>query len=60
MYTLNEKAMDAWFWAQQKGINVGLIEEIVEVLHDQEIVSYSNRHGSVSFDYLDLMEVWNA
>ena len=57
MYTLNEKAMDAWFWAQQKGINVDLIEEIVEILHDQEIVSYCNQNGCVSFDYLDLVEV---
>ena len=57
MYTLNEKAMDAWFWAQQKGIKVDLIEEIVEILYDQEIVSYCNQNGCVSFDYLDLVEV---
>jgi len=57
MYTLNETAIEAWNWAQEKGISVDPVEEIIEVLYDQEIVSYCNQHGCVSFDYLDLVEV---
>lgn len=56
MHTLNEKAMESWNWANERGINVDPVKDIVEILYDQEIVSYCNQNGCVSFDYLDLVE----
>lgn len=52
--TLNEKAIDAYLWATDKGIVDKSVEWIIATVLEQEIVSFSTSQGTVSFDVNDL------
>ena len=56
-YELNNEATTAWAKAAAKGIPVDSLAEIIELLQDQEIVSYCNHNGCISFDVYDIEEV---
>ena len=51
---LNDKAVDLYLWAKDKGIVDESVEWIVETVLDQEIVSFSTSQGTVSFDVNDI------
>jgi len=57
MFRLKEEAAQARQWAEDRGINVDSHKEVVATLLQQEVVSYSNEHGTVTFDHLDLEEI---
>ena len=56
-FRLKEEAAHARQWAEDRGINVDSHREVVTTLLQQEVVSYSNEHGTVTFDHLDLEEI---
>ena len=51
---LTPEARQARDWALEKGIPVDSIDEIIETVLDQEVVSYCSENGTVTFDYLDV------
>ena len=54
MFELNRAALETHQSAIERGIEVDSIEEIIEIVLEQEIVSYCNSNGCVSFDVNDL------
>lgn len=56
-HRLKPEAAQARQWAEDRGINVASHKEVVVTILRQEVVSYSNEHGTVTFDYLDVEEV---
>jgi hypothetical protein len=59
MITLTREAFDAYLWAVRKGIidsEVETIDDIIEIVTSQEIVTYASVKGQVSFDVGDLVE----
>ena len=56
-HRLKDEAAQARQWAEDRGINVDSHREVVATLLRQEVVSYSNEHGTVTFDQLDLEEI---
>jgi|DEB0MinimDraft_3_1074331.scaffolds.fasta_scaffold229580_2 hypothetical protein len=58
-FRLKEEAAAARQWAEDRGINVASHRQVVATLLQQEVVSYSNEHGTVTFDHLDLEESVN-
>jgi hypothetical protein len=59
-HRLKEEAAAARQWAEDRGINVASHRQVVATLLQQEVVSYSNEHGTVTFDHLDLEEFVNG
>lgn len=58
MYVATSEAMDRLKWAINKGIDIGdTLAEIAEIVMEQDIVTYCNENGCVSFDYDDFGEV---
>ncbi len=55
MYTLNDSALKTLQYARDNNITTDSKEEIIETILDQEIVSYCNYRGCVSFDIDDLL-----
>jgi transcriptional regulator CtsR len=55
MYTLNTAALETLQYAIDNNITTDSKEEIIETILDQEIVSYCNHRGCVSFDIDDLL-----
>tara|TARA_R110000851_G_scaffold25687_2_gene73707 strand:+ start:9128 stop:9304 length:177 start_codon:yes stop_codon:yes gene_type:complete len=55
MYTLNEIALQTLEHAIQRGVEVDPVDEIVRIIIEQQIVTYDNENGSVSFDIDDLV-----
>ena len=53
--TLNKAAVEAYVWAKEKGILSDTIDEIIDIVLDQEIVSYCSSNGTVSFDIDDII-----
>jgi hypothetical protein len=53
--TFTAKAIEAYEWAAAKGIVSDTINEIIEIVMEQEIVSYCTSEGCVSFDYTDVV-----
>ena len=51
---LTAEARQARDWAIEKGIPIDSIDEIIETVLDQEVVSYCSENGTVTFDYLDV------
>ena len=51
---LTPEARQARDWAIEKGIPIDSIDEIIETVLDQEVVSYCSENGTVTFDYLDV------
>lgn len=58
VYALNREALEAYDWAFDLGIVDDTVEEIVQIVLDQEIVSYCSDKGTVSFDVYDLEEIF--
>ena len=52
---LTPEARQARDWALEKGIPVDSVDEIIETVLDQEVVSYCSENGTVTFDYLDVV-----
>ena len=58
MLILNTKARQAFTRAKKKGIEItDTKKQIVDIVLEQEIVSYCNSKGCVSFDVNDLEEI---
>ena len=53
---LTPEALQARDWALDKGIPVDSIDEIIETVLDQEVVSYCSENGTVTFDHFDVVE----
>jgi len=53
--TFTVKAIDAYIWAKEKGIVSDTIDEIINIVMEQEIVSYCTSDGCVSFDTDDII-----
>jgi hypothetical protein len=56
MYRLTDEAFKAWAKALDKGVEMDSLAEIVDIIQDQEIVTYASVKGQVSFDVGDLVE----
>lgn len=57
MYVATEETMERLKWAINKGIDIGdTLAEIAEIVMEQDIVSYCNENGCVSFDIDDFGE----
>jgi len=52
---LTPEAIEARYWALEKGIKVDTVDEIIETVLEQEVVSYCSENGTVTFDYLDVV-----
>jgi hypothetical protein len=55
--TLNETALKTLQHAIDRGVEVDPVDEIVRIVMEQQIVTYNNENGSVSFDIDDLVAV---
>ena len=51
----NKTAMEAYEWAVDNGICDDPIEDIIDIVMDQEVVSYCTSKGSVTFDIYDVV-----
>ena len=58
VYVLEQEAQEAYDWAFDLGIVDDTVDKIVEIVLDQEIVSYCSDKGTVSFDVYDLVETF--
>ena len=52
---LKPEAIQARYWALEKGIKVDTVDEIIQTVLEQEIVTYFSENGIVTFDYLDVV-----
>ena len=50
------KAYERYLNAKEKGIVTDTEQEIIDIIYEQEIVSYCTSKGCVSFDYNDVQE----
>lgn len=57
MYEFTRKAYETYLNALSKGLTKDTEEEIIQIILEQEIVSYCTSKGCVSFDYNDLQEI---
>lgn len=54
MEYLNEAALDAVAHGTANGTITDTADQIIEILHEQEVVSYCSSVGSYTFDYTDI------
>ena len=54
MYRMKPEAEQARDWAENLGIPVDSLEEVVAIILEQQVVSYSSEKGTVTFDHYDI------
>lgn len=57
-YVLNREAQEAYDRAFDLGVVDDTVDEIIQIVLDQEIVSYCSSEGTFSFDVYDLEETF--
>lgn len=55
-YTFSQEALEAYEYGVDQGIVDDTMDEIIQIVLDQEIVSYCSEKGTISFDVYDLEE----
>ena len=55
MFELTPEALQAHEWAVSKGISVDSVEEVIQIVLDQEVVTYQGLEGAVCFDIFDVV-----
>ena len=56
MLELTPEALEAHEWAVSKGISIDSVEEVIQIVLDQEVVTYQSRDGAVCFDRFDVVD----
>ena len=54
MYKLNEVALEAYTRAIENALEIEPLDELIEIVLEQEVVSYCDANGCVTFDIYDL------